>query len=87
MSLKLTLLAAAMSMALAAQTHAATLRVADAGDVQSMDPHSLNETLQLSFTGSIYEPLVGRGKDMSLTPALARAASASANSRPVVPDQ
>ncbi len=71
MSLKLTLLAAAMSMALAAQTHAATLRVADAGDVQSMDPHSLNETLQLSFTGSIYEPLVGRGKDMSLTPALA----------------
>src|SRR5688572_27470596 len=36
-----------------------------------MDPHSLNETLQLSFTGSIYEPLVGRAKDMSLTPALA----------------
>jgi peptide/nickel transport system substrate-binding protein len=51
--------------------NAATLRVADAGDVQSMDPHSLNETLQLSFTGSIYEPLVGRGKDMSLAPALA----------------
>ena len=28
---------------------AATLRVANVGDVQSMDPHSLNETLQLSF--------------------------------------
>ena len=36
-----------------------------------MDPHSLNESLQLSFTGNVYEPLVGRGKDMSLAPALA----------------
>jgi peptide/nickel transport system substrate-binding protein len=50
---------------------AATLRVADLGDITSMDPHSFNETLQLSFTGSIYEPLVGRGKDMKLVPALA----------------
>ena len=37
----------------------------------SMDPHSLNESLQLSFTGNVYEPLVGRGKDLSLVPALA----------------
>ena len=51
--------------------HAVTLRVADVGDVQSMDPHSLNETLQLSFTGNIYEALVTRGKDMKLVPALA----------------
>jgi peptide/nickel transport system substrate-binding protein len=50
---------------------AATLRMADVGDVQSMDPHSLNETLQLSFTGNIYEGLVARGKDMALVPALA----------------
>jgi peptide/nickel transport system substrate-binding protein len=49
----------------------ATLRMADVGDVQSMDPHSLNETLQLSFTGNIYEGLVARGKDMALVPALA----------------
>jgi peptide/nickel transport system substrate-binding protein len=48
-----------------------TLRVADQGDVQSMDPHSLNESLQLSFTGNVYESLIERGKDMSLTPALA----------------
>ena len=52
-------------------SHAVTLRVADLGDVQSMDPHSLNESLQLSFTGNVYEPLIERGKDMSLTPALA----------------
>jgi peptide/nickel transport system substrate-binding protein len=68
---KTTLLGAALALFLAGAAQAVTLRVADAGDVQSMDPHSLNETLQLSFTGSIYEPLVGRGKDMSLTPALA----------------
>ena len=36
-----------------------------------MDPHSLNESLQLSFTGNVYEPLVGRGKDMALVPVLA----------------
>ncbi|HEY6087464.1 MAG TPA: ABC transporter substrate-binding protein [Burkholderiaceae bacterium] len=52
-------------------SYAATLRVADVGDVQSMDPHSLNETLQLSFTGNIYEALVARGKDMKLVPSLA----------------
>ena len=50
---------------------AVTLRVANAGDITSMDPHSFNETLQLSFTGSVYEPLVGRGKDMALKPLLA----------------
>jgi peptide/nickel transport system substrate-binding protein len=71
MMLKKTLLGAAMALLLAAGSQAVTLRVADAGDVQSMDPHSLNETLQLSVTGNIYEPLVARGKDMSLTPALA----------------
>jgi peptide/nickel transport system substrate-binding protein len=52
-------------------SQAATLRVANVGDVQSMDPHSLNETLQLSFTGNVYEALVARGKDMKLVPALA----------------
>ena len=51
--------------------HAVTLRVSNLGDVQSMDPHSLNESLQLSFTGNVYEPLIERGKDMALTPALA----------------
>jgi peptide/nickel transport system substrate-binding protein len=51
--------------------HAVTLRVANVGDVQSMDPHSLNETLQLSFTASVYEPLVGRDRKMGLIPLLA----------------
>src|SRR6185369_10477436 len=64
------LLAATLSLA-APLSEAITLRVANQGDVQSMDPHSLNESLQLSFTGNVYESLVERGKDMGLTPTLA----------------
>ena len=33
--------------------HAKTFRVADQGDALSMDPHSLNESVQLSFTGNV----------------------------------
>jgi peptide/nickel transport system substrate-binding protein len=50
---------------------AATFRFADQGDALSMDPHSLNETLQLNVTGNMYEPLVGRGKKLELAPLLA----------------
>jgi peptide/nickel transport system substrate-binding protein len=65
-------LALATALATAcAFAHAVTLRVSDQGDVQSMDPHSLNESLQLSFTGNVYEPLVERDKAMNLAPALA----------------
>ena len=50
---------------------AATFRFADQGDAISMDPHSLNETLQLNITGNMYEPLVARGKKLELVPLLA----------------
>lgn len=63
---------AALALTLgAAAGQAVTLRVANQGDAQSMDPHSLNETLQLTFTGNLYEPLVGRDKSLNLAPALA----------------
>jgi len=54
-----------------AWAHAVTLRVANQGDAQSMDPHSLNESLQLTFTNNIYEPLVARDKQLALAPGLA----------------
>ncbi len=60
---------AAISLGVNAQT----IRVANQGDALSMDPHSLNESLQLSVTGNLFEPLVGRNKDLSLAPALATA--------------
>ncbi len=55
----------------AVSAQAVTLRLANQGDVQSMDPHSLNESLQLSFMLNVYESLVARGKDMSVVPQLA----------------
>ena len=42
---------------------AQTVRIANQGDSLSMDPHSLNESLQL-VTGNVYEALVGRNKDL-----------------------
>ena len=71
MKLKITLVAAALALAFGAS--AATLRVANQGDAMSMDPHSLNESLQLSVTGNIYEPLVARDSKLALTPGLATA--------------
>ena len=53
--------------------NAQTIRIANQGDALSMDPHSFNESLQLSVTSNVYEPLVGRNKDLSLAPALATA--------------
>jgi len=50
---------------------AATLRVANQGDVLSMDPHSLNEALQLSFLHNVYEPLVDRDAALRVRPGLA----------------
>jgi peptide/nickel transport system substrate-binding protein len=50
---------------------AQTVRIGNQGDALSMDPHSLNESLQLSVTGNVYEPLVTRDKDLKLVPALA----------------
>ncbi|MBA2965369.1 MULTISPECIES: ABC transporter substrate-binding protein [Ramlibacter] len=71
MKMKTSLLSTALLLALATGASAQTVRVANQGDALSMDPHSLNESLQLSVTGNVYEPLVGRAKDLSLAPALA----------------
>lgn len=70
MKLKMTILASALALG-CGLVQATTLRVANQGDALSMDPHSLNESLQLSFTGNLYEPLVGRDKKLGLAPALA----------------
>lgn len=69
MKFKSHLIAVAAFCAFAAQ--AQTARVANQGDALSMDPHSLNESLQLSVTGNVYEGLVIRNKDLSLAPGLA----------------
>jgi peptide/nickel transport system substrate-binding protein len=50
---------------------AVTLRIGNQGDAQSLDPHSLNESLQLTVVGNVYEPLVTRDRSYKLAPSLA----------------
>ena len=66
-ALSTTLVLATLSGAALAQT----VRIGNQGDALSMDPHSLNETTQLSVTGNVYEPLVARDRNLALAPGLA----------------
>jgi peptide/nickel transport system substrate-binding protein len=64
----------AMTLLLAATlapASAATLRWANDGDLNALDPYTRNETFQLSFLANIYEPLVRRDRNLQLEPALA----------------
>jgi len=73
MKLKKTLAATLVTAAMITMgaASAQTIRIGNQGDALSMDPHSLNESLQLSVTGNIYEPLVGRDANLKLAPGLA----------------
>lgn len=74
MSFKRNVLAASVLIALAATNliaSAQTIRVANQGDALSLDPHSLNESLQLSIDLNVYDALTDRNKDLSLAPSLA----------------
>ena len=61
-----------LALALPQAGEAATLKFANDGDTSSMDPYFLNETFLLGFLGNVYEPLVGRGKNLELVPKLAQ---------------
>jgi peptide/nickel transport system substrate-binding protein len=61
------------SIAMISIANAKTIRIGNQGDALSMDPHSLNESLQLSVTNNVYEGLVTRDKEWKLAPALATA--------------
>lgn len=63
--------AMATALALAAPASAKTFRFANAGDANSMDPYSRNETFLLTFTHNIYEPLVRWDRNTKLEAALA----------------
>ena len=62
---------ASMGMASMGMASAQTIRIGNQGDALSMDPHSLNESLQLSVTNNVYEPLVARDRNLNLVPGLA----------------
>lgn len=65
------LAAGILGLATAGAASARTFRVADQGDALSMDPHSLNETLQISTLKNVYEALVLHDKQLRLIPGLA----------------
>ncbi|HUR88490.1 MAG TPA: ABC transporter substrate-binding protein [Ramlibacter sp.] len=72
MKLKSSLLAIAAAAAVyALPVHAVTVKIGNQGDALSMDPHSLNESLQLTVTENVYEPLVTRDRNYKLAPSLA----------------
>ena len=67
----LRLLAGAALLAMAAAASAQTVRIANQGDALSLDPHSLNESLQLSVDSNAYEALVGWNQKLEMQPMLA----------------
>ncbi|HXQ49737.1 MAG TPA: ABC transporter substrate-binding protein [Stellaceae bacterium] len=76
------LAASALALAIALGTaQAAVLRWANSYDVRSLDPYAGQEVFLRSFDANIYEPLVRRGRDLALEPALA------ANWRQIAPDR
>ena len=72
--MRLSLTATAAIVALAVGIPAAdakTLRMADAPDVSSMDPHSMTESNTIAFLNHIYEGLVRYNDQLKIEPALA----------------
>ena len=68
---RLMLGAAAVALAFAGAANAETLRWARVADALTLDPHSQNEGPTHTLNHHIYETLVGRAVDGSLTPRLA----------------
>src|SRR3569832_840921 len=73
MKLRSSLLALAAIAALGAALPVAaiTVKIGNQGDANSMDPHALNESLQLTVNENVYEALVEHNHNYKLTPLLA----------------
>ena len=56
----------------ASAADAATFKWANDGDANSMDPYTRSETFLLTFTQNMYDPLVRRGRNLKVEPALAQ---------------
>src|SRR5207344_783306 len=62
---------AAVALACAFGADAKTFRYSSQGDITTIDPHGNNEGFTNAYLDAIYEPLVTRGKDLKVIPALA----------------
>ncbi|MDQ6684699.1 MAG: ABC transporter substrate-binding protein, partial [Pseudomonadota bacterium] len=63
--------AALVTLLAAAPAAAQTLRWASAGDPQTMDPHSQNESSTNMINGQVYERLTSRDRNLKIVPSLA----------------
>ena len=61
----------ALSACLCAPASAATFRFAGPLDAYTLDPHAVSNTFIFAILSNVYEPLVRRGGDLALEPALA----------------
>ena len=72
MKIKTLAVAGALAFALAATPAAAkTFRYAFQGDLNALDPYTLNETFTLGALGNVMEGLTKRDKDLKIIPGLA----------------
>ncbi|MCB8836221.1 ABC transporter substrate-binding protein [Aurantimonas sp. VKM B-3413] len=63
--------ALAALLAAAPSVQAAEFKFAGPLDAYTLDPHAISNTLVFAVLRNVYEPLVTRGKDLSIEPALA----------------
>jgi peptide/nickel transport system substrate-binding protein len=68
---KTALIAVAASMLAFGSADAKTLKWAFQGQLNALDPYTLNETFTLGQLGNVYEALTQRGKDLKIEPSLA----------------
>ena len=66
-----TLAAGLLASALAAPVHAKTFKYAFQGDLNALDPYTLNESFTLGALGNVMEGLTKRDKDLKIIPGLA----------------
>ena len=72
MKIRNILAASACVLALGAGVaNAETFKWSFQGDVQSLDPHGLNETFTLGYLGNVYEGLTSYSSDLEIQPGLA----------------
>jgi peptide/nickel transport system substrate-binding protein len=64
-------IASVMVAGLATAADAKTFRYAFQGDLNALDPYTLNETFSLGALGNVMEGLTKRGKDLKIVPGLA----------------
>ena len=71
MKLRTFVLALALAAATALPVGAATLRFAFQGDLNALDPYTLNESSTLGALGNVMEGLTKRDQDLKIIPGLA----------------